>query len=94
MLEKATEEEIKRTKTEADKQEAADSKNSEGKRDKLTAEMNELKAKLDNLTSEHREEEADLRRVSSINVFNEFNIHYLSMVQIAVIFSYSCIVLP
>lgn len=68
MLEKATEEEIKRTKTEADKQEAADSKNSEGKKDKLTAEYNELKAKLDNLTSEHREEEQNLRRVStSIN---------------------------
>ena len=64
MLEKATEEEIKRTKTEADKQEAADNKNSEGKREKLTAELNELKAKLDNLTSEHREEEADLRRAS------------------------------
>lgn len=63
MLEKATEEEIKRTNTEAEKQEAADSKNSEGKKEKLTAELNELKAKLDNLTSEHREEEQNLRRV-------------------------------
>ncbi|XP_067938209.1 dynein regulatory complex protein 10-like [Watersipora subatra] len=62
MLEKATEEEIKRTKTEAEKQEAADSKNSEGKKEKLTAEHNELKAKHDNLTSEHREEEQTLRR--------------------------------
>lgn len=63
MLEKATEEEIKRTKTEAEKQEAADSKNSEGKKEKLTTEHNELKAKHDNLTSEHREEEQTLRRV-------------------------------
>ena len=67
MLEKATEEEIKRTKTEAEKQEAADSKNSEGKKEKLTAELNELKAKHDNLTSEHREEEQTLRRVSMLS---------------------------
>lgn len=63
MLEKATEEEIKRTRTEAEKQEAADSKNSEGKKEKLTAELNELKAKQDNLTSEHREVEQNLRQV-------------------------------
>lgn len=68
MLEKATEEEIKRTKTEAEKQEAADSKNSEGKREKLSSELSELKAKLDNHTSEHREEEQNLRRVSIITI--------------------------
>lgn len=68
MLEKATEEGIKRTKTEAEKQETADSKNSEGKKEKLMAELNELKAKHDNLTTEHREEEQTLRRVIMINV--------------------------
>lgn len=63
MLEKATEEEIKRTRTETEKQEAADTKNSEGKREKLASELSELKAKLDNQTSENREEEQNLRRV-------------------------------
>jgi len=45
-----------------------DSKNSEGKKEKLMAELNELKAKHDNLTTEHREEEQTLRRVIMINV--------------------------
>lgn len=68
MLEKATEEEIKRMKTEAEKQEAADSKNSEGKKQKLISELSELKAKLDNLTSEHREEEQTLRKVRQLQI--------------------------
>lgn len=61
-LEKQTEEEIRRMKSDADKQEAADRKNSDGKKQKLTAEINQLRAQLQNLVTEHREEEQNLRR--------------------------------
>ena len=62
-IEKFSEEHIRRTKSEAEKQEAADTKNSEGKRVKLQQETNQLKTQLQNLTAEHRESEQNLRRV-------------------------------
>ena len=63
-IEKFSEEHIRRTKSEAEKQEAADTKNSEGKRVKLQQENGQLKIQLQNLTQEHRENEQNLRRVS------------------------------
>ena len=63
-IEKFSEEHIKRTKSEADKQEAADVKNSEGKKAKLQAELTQLRTQMQTLTSEHRESEQTLRRVS------------------------------
>ncbi|XP_046347833.1 dynein regulatory complex protein 10-like [Haliotis rufescens] len=61
-IEKFSEEHIRRVKTEAEKQEAADVKNSEGKRQKLQQEINQLRTQLQNLTMEHRESEQELRK--------------------------------
>lgn len=61
-IEKFSEEHIRRTKTEAEKQEAADVKNSEGKRVKLQQDLNQFKNQLSTLITEHRESEGDLRR--------------------------------
>ncbi|XP_067681005.1 dynein regulatory complex protein 10-like [Haliotis asinina] len=61
-IEKFSEEHIRRVKTEAEKQEAADMKNSDGKRQKLQQEINQLRTQLQNLTMEHRESEQELRR--------------------------------
>jgi len=62
-IEKFSEEHIRRTKSEAEKQEAADVKNSEGKRQKLQQDVNQLKTQLQNLIAEHREREQALRKV-------------------------------
>jgi len=61
-IEKFSDEHIRRTKSEAEKQEAADLKNSEGKRTKLTQEVSQLKTQLQNLVAEHRENEQALRK--------------------------------
>jgi len=61
-IEKFSDEHIRRTKTEAEKQEAADLKNSEGKRTKLQQESSQLKTQLQNLVAEHRENEQALRK--------------------------------
>ena len=61
-IQKFSEEHIKRTKSEAEKQEAADVKNSEGKRGKLQQEISQLRTQMQGLTSEHRESEQTLRK--------------------------------
>lgn len=63
-IEKFSEEHIKRTKSDAERQEAADLKNSEGKKQKLTQELNALRQQLQNQVQEHRDEEQRLRKVS------------------------------
>ncbi|XP_074641846.1 dynein regulatory complex protein 10-like [Tubulanus polymorphus] len=61
-IEKFSEEHIRRTKSEAEKQESSDIKSSEGKRQKMTADNTQLKTQLQNLISEHRENESELRK--------------------------------
>lgn len=61
-IEKFSEEHIRRTKSEADKQQQADTKNSEGKQAKLQTEFQALKTQLANNTAEHRESELALRK--------------------------------
>ncbi|XP_071945844.1 dynein regulatory complex protein 10-like [Antedon mediterranea] len=61
-IEKFSEEHIRRTKLEAEKQQQADLKNSEGKQTKLTGELQGLKTQLTNLTAEHRKSELALRK--------------------------------
>ena len=63
-IQKFSEEHIKRTKSEAEKQEAADVKNSEGKKGKLQQEISQLRTQMQALTSEHRESEQTLRKAS------------------------------
>ncbi|XP_013381737.1 IQ domain-containing protein D [Lingula anatina] len=60
-IEKFSDEHIKRTKSEAEKQESADQKNSEGKQAKLQQEVSTLRTQLQNLISEHKESEQNLR---------------------------------
>uniref|UniRef100_A0A1I8IRL0 Dynein regulatory complex protein 10 n=1 Tax=Macrostomum lignano TaxID=282301 RepID=A0A1I8IRL0_9PLAT len=60
-VEKYAEESIKNIRSEAEKQQQTDSKNSEGKVHKLTQERNQLRTQLDNLIAEHRDSEQQLR---------------------------------
>ena len=62
-IEKFSEELIRRTKTDADKQEAADMKNSEGKQAKLQTETNTHRTELQTLVEENREREQQMRLV-------------------------------
>ena len=80
-IEKFSEEHIRRTKSEAEKQEAADLKNSEGKRIKLQQEDQQLKVQLQNLITEHRDGEQGLRRVS--NTYPQYQITISFSMQIA-----------
>lgn len=61
-IEKFSEEHIRRVRTDAEKQEAADEKNSDGKRQKLQAEVGQLRSQLQNAIMEHREAEQELRK--------------------------------
>jgi len=61
-IEKFSDEHIRRTKSEAEKQEAADLKNSEGKRGKLQQELLGLRTQMQNLVADHRVNEQDLRK--------------------------------
>ncbi|KAL8621514.1 hypothetical protein ACOMHN_026186 [Nucella lapillus] len=61
-IEKSSEDLIRRVRGEAEKQEAADEKNSEGKRQKLQSEVAQLRSQMQNATLEHRENEQELRR--------------------------------
>ena len=71
-IQKFSEEHIKRTKSEAEKQEAADVKNSDGKKGKLQQEIAQLRTQMQALTSEHRESEQTLRKVSILHtLFNQ-----------------------
>ncbi|XP_076452579.1 dynein regulatory complex protein 10-like isoform X1 [Babylonia areolata] len=58
---KLSEEHIRRIRADAEKQEAADEKNSAGKQEKLKADVVHLRAQLLNSTTEHRKREAELR---------------------------------
>ena len=60
-IEKFSEENIKRIKMESEKQQQSDTKNSEGRSQKLEQERSQLRIQLDNLISEHRESESNLR---------------------------------
>ena len=62
-IEKFAQDQNRRTKSEAEKQETADVKNSEGKKGKLTQDLNQLKTQLQTLIGEHRESETALRQV-------------------------------
>lgn len=61
-IEKFADENNKRVTNEAEKQEQADLKNSESKKQRLQQEYNQLQTQLQNLTMEHRENEQELRR--------------------------------
>lgn len=65
-IEKYSLDQNRKTKSEAEKQEAADMKNSDGKKAKLMQELNQLKTQLQNLIAEHRENETALRQVINI----------------------------
>lgn len=60
-IEKFSDENIRRTRAEAEKQEIADNKNSDQKTQKLQSEINQLQSQLNNSVSEHRDIEAELR---------------------------------
>ncbi|CAL1527898.1 unnamed protein product [Lymnaea stagnalis] len=60
-IEKVSEENNRRTRLEAEKNEMADAKNSQQKSQKLQSEINALQSALNNFITEHRELEADLR---------------------------------
>ena len=62
-LERAAEESLRRTRTEADKQEAAERKNSEGKLTKLQQELAEVRAQYASVLATHRSGEQALRKV-------------------------------
>lgn len=62
-IEKFSEENMKRVQSEAEKQEAADIKTSDGKKQRLLQELQQLKTQIQNLITEHRESEQELRRV-------------------------------
>jgi len=61
-IEKFSEEHIRRTKSEAEKQESSDAKQSDAKKTKLNGDINQLKTQLQNLITEHREKESELRK--------------------------------
>jgi len=60
-IEKFSDENIRRTRAEAEKQEIADSKNSDQKIQKLQTEINHSMTQLNNAVTENREKEAELR---------------------------------
>ncbi|XP_002732097.1 dynein regulatory complex protein 10-like [Saccoglossus kowalevskii] len=61
-IEKFSEEHIRRTKSEADKQQQADLRNSEGKQQRLQTDLSGLRTQLANMIAEHRETELTLRK--------------------------------
>lgn len=65
-MEKNAEEQNRRVITEAAKQDAAETKNSDSKKGKLQQEIIELKKKLEADTVAHRESELALRKVQLI----------------------------
>jgi len=62
-VEKVADESVRRTRTEAEKQEAAEMKNSEGKLGKLQQELAEVRAEYANVLAKHRSGEQALRKV-------------------------------
>lgn len=61
-IQKFSEDHIRRVNAEADKQKAADKKNSEGRKQRLHQEVTQLQTQLQNLVTEHRENEQELRK--------------------------------
>ncbi|XP_045171945.2 dynein regulatory complex protein 10-like [Mercenaria mercenaria] len=61
-IQKFSEDHIRRVNAEADKQKAADKKNSEGRKQRLQQEVTQLQTQQQNLVTEHRENEQELRK--------------------------------
>lgn len=61
-IQKFSEDHIRRVNAEADKQKAADKKNSEGRKQRLQQEITQLQTQLQNHVTEHRENEQELRK--------------------------------
>lgn len=61
-IQKFSEDHIRRVNVEAEKQRAADKKNSEGRKQRLQQEITQLQTQQQNLVTEHRENEQELRR--------------------------------
>jgi len=70
-LERAAEESLRRTRTESEKQEAAERKNSEGKMAKLLQELAEVRAEYANVLATHRSGEQALRKVGDLTFRSE-----------------------
>ena len=64
-MERAAEESERRTRIEAEKQEAAEQKNSDGKLTKLQQELTQVRGDYAEVLSSHRDGEQALRKVSS-----------------------------
>ena len=62
-VERSSEENVRRTRTEAEKQEAADRKNTESKLTKQHQDLGQVKAQYATLLAAHRESEQSLRKV-------------------------------
>lgn len=62
-IEKTSEDAIRRMKLEAEKQETAYKKNTEGRMAKLHQDLSHVQAQYNNLKEEHRDKELALRRV-------------------------------
>jgi len=60
-IEKSADDHINRTKVDSEKQQQADEKNAETKKDKAKLELNQLRQQLSNITAEHRKSEQTLR---------------------------------
>lgn len=61
-IQKFSEDHIRRVNAEAEKQKAADKKNSEGRKQRLQQEVAQLQTQLQSLVTEHRENEQELRK--------------------------------
>lgn len=67
-LETATEEDIRRARTEAEKQSATDQKTSDARKQKLSSELKLLTSGLSSTTGEHRDDEQALRKVGELHI--------------------------
>jgi hypothetical protein len=68
-LERNADEVARRTRTDAERQEAADKKNSDGKMGKLQHDLGQVRAQYSSLLAQHRESEQALRKVNN-NSYN------------------------
>jgi len=62
-IERTAEETVRRTRVDAERQEAADKKNSDGKMGKLQHDLGQVRAQYGSLLAQHRESEQALRKV-------------------------------
>jgi len=68
-VERAASESLKRTRTEAEKQEAAERKNSDGKLANVQQELAQVRADYTSVLAKHRDGEQALRKVSDLQTF-------------------------